>query len=323
MPHALHIRTLYIWGGSPGTGNSEAREECHIKLLQGCVNLTALGIYFNAAHSSRQCIKLQNMVLSLIIKGQLASLGLYTYNVYPNDYISHCEHNAHSILQAIAGSETARFGLKSLYLCVHSALPETQALIQTRFPNLQTLEFERSFERQIYRHEADKWKGLGSLTRLHFHDCSGITASDIPILVALFPVLKELLVTDLPYPKSEHFRERYPVGWHLVPNALCNLHQRLESIFIDNSDTEQIKFIGVIPTRMLTIKTRLLDSLLSALKEDVNLFPGIKLLLHRHQDTRDGTYDGHFLNKWCTIRNVEVVKWEPKQRNTLGHKYRV
>jgi hypothetical protein len=65
VPHAQHIRTLHIWGGSSDLQDSGAWEECYVNFLLECVNLTTLALYFQHSHLEREWFKLRDMVLTL------------------------------------------------------------------------------------------------------------------------------------------------------------------------------------------------------------------------------------------------------------------
>jgi hypothetical protein len=138
---------------------------------------------------------------------------------------------------------------------------------------------------------------------------SSIIAPDIPNLVALFPALRELLFSallneEVSGSNPDNFSGQYPVGWHLLPNALCNTHRPLEWIHIHHLYTHrQIEFIGVVPTKMLIVTEVEPEKLLDILKSDVHLFPGMKVLRRQKEPISPGVG----LKEWCTARNIEEV----------------
>jgi hypothetical protein len=189
---------------------------------------------------------------------------------------------------------------------------------------LGSLIIKKTFRERPDFDEVNGWRHLDSLTRLQINQCGGIHAVDIPRLVALFPALRELLVSNIPRWSPEGFDSRYPAGWHLLPNALCKTHRPLEWIHIDLPEySNTIMCIGVIPTRVLIVTDRNLQCLLAALKHDMYLFPEMQILRYRRkQSPLDWDWGLNFeedddpidvqvaLNEWCTTRNVELVKLE-------------
>jgi hypothetical protein len=323
VPYARHIRTLHMWGGS-SRSDSNAWEEISVSFLSQCVNLTTIALYFRFSHGERRWIKLRDVVLTLMTKGELKSLVFYNYEVYDGGLRRYCEYNVHPILQTVADSEIARNRLKSLHLALSSILPSTESLIRSSFPNLETLVIEKTFWGRPKFDRLNGWKRLDSLTRLQIRH-SSIIAPDIPDLVALFPALRELLFSALlssePLSSNpDNFSSRYPVGWHLLPKALCNTHRPLEWIHVHRLHIHhQIEFIGVVPTKMLIATGAEPEKLLSLLKIDTHLFPGMQVLRRQkgsmgsvvpdwevdNVDERISPEAG--LKEWCTARNIEEV----------------
>jgi hypothetical protein len=311
VPHVRHLQSLHMWGGSSSSKDSKAWEDYYEKFLQECANLKNLNLWFHTSHFERQWIKLRNALLFLMINGKLTSLGFYCYNVAFGSEGSYCEYNVHLILHAIAESETARSRLKTLDLALSGVSLETETLIRSKFPKLESLTIRRTFSARPARLQGNRWGRLEFLTRLQIHKCCGINASDIPDLVALFPALRELLVSYFQVYESVKFHERYPKNWHLLQNALCNSRRPLEWIHVDNLVSGEIKFIGLIPTKMLIITATNPRIILAELDECMYLFPGMKVL--RRQDTVTWKMYGSYgiandtvLNEWCATRNIEV-----------------
>jgi hypothetical protein len=296
-----------MWGGS-SRSDSNAWEECYINFLSKCTNLTTLALYFRSSHCERRWIKLRDAVLTLMTRGKLTSLVFYNHEIYDIDRRRYCEYNVHPILRAVADSEIARNRLKSLHLALYNILPPTEPLIRSSFPNLEILTVEKTFWGRPKFSQIDGWKRLDSLTRLQIHH-SSIIAPDIPNLVALFPALRELLFSallneEVSGSNPDNFSGQYPVGWHLLPNALCNTHRPLEWIHIHHLYTHrQIEFIGVVPTKMLIVTEVEPEKLLDILKSDVHLFPGMKVLRRQKEPISPGVG----LKEWCTARNIEEV----------------
>jgi hypothetical protein len=314
-----------MWGGS-WQSDPNAREDCYINFLSGCVNLNTLALYFQFSHSQSRWTKLRDTVLTLMTNGKLTSLVFYSYDLWHDSLFKTFYYNVHIVLQAVADSEIARNRLKSLHLALACISPETERLVLSSFPKLGSLIIKRTLRERPGFDEVNGWKRLDSLTRLQINQCSGINAVDIPRLVELFPTLRELLVSNLSPWIPEGFDSRYPAGWHLLPNALCNRHRPLEWIHIEIPEHSNIiRCIGEIPTRVLIVTDRNLQRLSAALKHDVYLFPGMQILRYRRNQFRsnwdwglkfeddDDPIDVQVaLNEWCTTRNVEMVKLEPK-----------
>jgi hypothetical protein len=313
-----------MWGGSSGPEDSEAWEDFYINFLRECVNLTTLALYFQSSHFEREWTKLRDAILTLMTKGKLTSLVFYNYRLYESDFffLRYCEHNVRPILQAIAHSDLARCRLKRLHLALSDGLIGTELLFQSMFPSLGSLVIGGSLWRRSDFGRADGSKHLHSLTSLQISKCSSIAAPDIPDIVRLFPALRELLVSKLSSRTSTDFSIQYPIGWHLLPKALCNTRQPLEWIHIEASNSSsQIQFLGVIPTKMLVITDIWLGRLFIALTEDVHLFPGMQVLRYQKisglskcnrdrktEDIEDPVSLQAALDEWCTTRNVEMIK---------------
>jgi hypothetical protein len=326
-----------MWGGSSGS-NSEALEGLCVNFLLECVNLATLGLCFQSLHLEGEWIKLQEAVVTLMTQGKLTSLVFCNYDVYRLGRRRNRESSVHPILQAVADSDIAQSRLKSLHLALSVTSPAIDALVRSNFPNLESLIIGKTSRERTRLREVDGWQRLDSLTRLELHRPSGIETEDVPKLVAFFPALRELLVSGLPYQSSEDFSSRYPEGWHLLPNALCNTHRPLEWIHVSNAyDTYPIQFIGVIPTKVLTItdaELGYLKYLLPVLEYNVHLFPGMQVLRYRersdvseYQWNIDDAYDPivleYALGEWCAARGVELVKLEPKLVDQYSRKYTV
>jgi hypothetical protein len=311
LPHAGQIEALYIWGGPSSAQDPGAWEDYLVNFLQECVNLTTLGIWFDTSYIDHWWVKLQDTVLSLVTEGKLTSLGLYSFDAFIGLDPFYNEYNARSLLGAIANSEIARARLKSLDLALSGSLPEAEMLLQSSFPNLESLTIQRTLRTWPLLPRLQLWKQSNSLTRLQIYGCGAIISSDIPRLVQLLSALQELLVSNLWGSEFESFHELYPVGWRDLPNALCNTHQPLERIYIEELNSQQIQFIGVVPTKVLNVTGILPRTLLSGLQADLALYPGMQVL--RREDTAlwgmwsDGIICEDALKKWCKPRNVEVV----------------
>jgi hypothetical protein len=322
-----------MWGGSSKSG-SEALEGLCVNFLLGCVNLTTLSLCFRSLHLVGKWIKLQEAVVTLMTQGKLTSLVFSNYDVFSLGRRRHRESSVHPILQAVADSDIARSRLKSLHLALSVTSTEIDALVRSSFPNLESLIMGKTSRERTRLGEVDGWQRLDSLTRLELHQSSGIETGDVPKLVALFPALRELLVSGLSSRRFGGYSSRYPEGWHHLPNALCNTHRPLEWIHIDKA--YPIELIGVIPTKVVIITNGDLDYLVPVLEYNVHLFPGMQVLRYRERsdsseyewdldidDANDPIALEYALNKWCAARNVELVKLETGRVERRSRKYTV
>jgi hypothetical protein len=332
VPYARHIRSLHIWGDKSRSNpqDFEAWEECLVKFLRECLHLTSLSLFFEYDFSlgtfdkGHRWFKLRDTVLFLINQGKLTSLVFYHCYLPIRWGGAFCEWNVDPILQAITESETARTRLKNLCLAVSGSSVETWRLMRSNLPNLESLVIMKTFggwwDHQ-WNPQIEQWSRCDSLTRLAIYGCRTITSSDIPRLVTLFPALRELQVSALRAFESKPFRQRYPVDWHLLPSALCNTHHPLESIHIDILKLESIKFVGVIPTKTLTVGDIPPKTFVTALQEDVHLFFGMEILRYKPSGAWEPLETA--LNEWCTARDVEVVKVGRNRRKQTSRKYKL
>ncbi|CAG8638503.1 7008_t:CDS:2, partial [Acaulospora colombiana] len=304
LPHAQYIQSLYIWGNHP-----DSLEECNVRILQECVNLTSLGLYFVRLSSmNEEWKRVQDAVVSLIEGGKLTHLGLYSHNIFQGGVGPFREYGANEMIKAIYTSETARFHLKGVDV-TFTWLDEAQQVL-SGFPNLESL----SIQQTLFIRRLRLWRPLALLTKLQIYNCSGILASDIPDLILSFPALRTLMVSKVSLVDPElPFHVGFPKGWHLFPNAICNTHQQLDLIHIDYLSRKQIEFIGLIPTRILVATSINPPELMLALTADLHYFPGLKILQRgvwaRYEGIDPDTASPEVsLNKWCAARNVEVVE---------------
>jgi hypothetical protein len=324
-----------MWGGSSKSG-SEALERVCVNFLLECVNLTTLALCFQSLHLEGEWTRLQDAVVTLMTQGKLTSLVFCNYEVYIPRFGQHQNHESrvHPILRTVANSNAAQSRLKSLHLALSMTSPETDALVRLSFPNLESLIIGKTSKERPRLGEVNGWQRLNSLTRLELHRSSGIETGDVPNLVALFPALRELVVSGLSSRRYDDFSSQYPEGWHLLPNALCNTHRPLEWIHIDNAyNTYPMEFIGVIPTNVLIITDAELDDLVRELEYNVHLFPGMQVLRYREKtysaeyhwdlDAEDPIVLEYALGEWCAARGVELVKLEPKLVDQYSRKYTV
>jgi hypothetical protein len=332
IPYARHIRSLHIWGDKSRSNpqDFEAWEECLVNFLRECIQLTTLSLYFEYDFSlstfdmERRWFKLRDTVLFLITQGKLTSLVFYRCYLPIRGGGGFYEWNVDPILQAITESETARTRLKNLGLALSGSSVETWRLMRSNFPNLESLVIMKTFGGwwdYQWNPQIDQWSRCDSLTSLVIYGCRTIASSDVPQIILLFPALRELQVSALRAFESKSFRQRYPVGWHLLPSALCNTHHPIESMHIDILKLESIQFVGVIPTKTLTVGDIPPKTFVTALHEDMHLFPGMNTL--RYKPSGAWKPVETVLNEWCTPRDVEVVKVGRDRHKQTSRKYKI
>lgn len=181
--------------------------------------------------------------------------------------------------------------------------------VLSQFPNLESL----SIQKTLRSCDMNPWGPLVFLMKLQIYKSEGILASDIPDLVSLFPSLRILMLSKITSIGPELFHVRHQEGWHLLPNALCNTHQQLDSIHVDHLSYQQIQFIGLVPTRTLITTSIDPPQLLLALTVDLHFFLGMKTLQRGnwvpYESKGPNSASRIFsLNEWCAARGVKVVE---------------
>ncbi|CAG8724024.1 11864_t:CDS:2, partial [Acaulospora colombiana] len=308
LPRVRYIQSLYLWGNTNGP---DVLEECNVKFLRECTSLVSLGLYRYPINSTYVSSELVETVLYLMNRGKLACLGFYSPEIVKGGNTFHNYWTVPHILVAISKSETASSRLKSLDFAVW-LMPNIRVdWIQSKFPKLESLAIRCSAPAT---RPMDQWKPSAVLTRLQLNNCNPITPLDIPDLILLFPALCELTVIDLcPSLDRQPFHERYPDGWHLLPNALCNTHQRLDWIYCDHLNANEIQFMGVIPTRILIIIATEVTEIARALEPDPHIFPGLEVLrwdmsIEYGTAIANDTLATDALERWCAARNIEAIE---------------
>ncbi|PVG03016.1 hypothetical protein CPB86DRAFT_490977 [Serendipita vermifera] len=310
LPCVRYIRSLYIWGPVKGR---DPLTDYNVKFLQECVGLTCLGLYFDGTGPEEAQAELQDTVISLMVRGKLTCLGFYSPDMVQGGIFHESHRVVSDLLEVIANSETARSRLKSLDLALWYKPSMTVDWILSKFPNLDSFTIRRFFRNF---NSIDRWKPLvAPLRRLQLYNCKGVPARSIPDLVALFPTLRELTVVYLQnrYREPQSAHKAHPTGWHLLPNALCNTHQRLDWIHIDRLHLDELQPLGVIPTSTLIVTDIYPKGFVGWLESNPHVFPGMEVLWRETSVEYVGaepavTRATDALDEWCASRNVEVIE---------------
>ncbi|PVF96120.1 hypothetical protein CPB86DRAFT_522760 [Serendipita vermifera] len=256
-------------------------------------------------------------MLPLMEQGDLSSLGFYCKTTLDKGFDSVLRVGVVDLIQNISNSDPARLRLKRLDLALCALPMVTHLEIRSKFPNLESLTVRKAFRAEFPSlrglHRSYQWDSLEKLTTLQFHTCEGIYAADVPNIVALFPALRELLITtsgSWDDPIIGYHQE----DWHLSPNTLCNNHQPLDWIHIEHMDGWELRALGIIPTKALIITCIQPQKLIDELKADQHLFPGMKVLRRNKTSASEGNQPNAStfsyvatLDQVCTARGVKVL----------------
>jgi hypothetical protein len=312
LPYIPYVHSVYM-NADHHTGPFSGRFQKSIaRFLKKCVNISSLGLYFHGF--STNLGQLQQVVLSMVEEGNLSALGFYFHNILTKRNIFRLGDAAWDLIDALVRSERAQGRVKRLDFALAAISSETRDLIRSSFPNLESLTMRRmvcaDLENFWDRDRLVWWGTMNSMTRLQFYDCPWLYASHITSLIALFPSLRELLVSACG-DCGDH--GALAKDWHLSPDALCNNHHPLDWLHIEHMKTREILLSGQVPTKTLIVTSTKLQFLLEAMKRDEHLFPGLKVLrlkaTHgRNGSTKQGDSTRAMLEEICARRGVEIFR---------------
>lgn len=260
---------------------SSEQEASIAGILTVCKNLTSLALYYY--NTDAEIVKIAAETLKLIEKHRLVQLGIYSLPVLwqPYEQGITVPRGVIGLLDSICSSELARSKLVVLDIVIESVPLSTWGDIRTYLTSLRSLTIRRALRQYLGRvwdpEERLKWAANPYLTKLQLINCQPAYAPHIPHVVRHFPALRELMIStcgddsDIPPPPL-------PSGWNTRSDALCKTRSPLDSFHIEHMEDWEIKALGVIPTRVLVVTTVKRYHLLSCLKEEPNLFPGITVL---------------------------------------------
>ncbi|PVF96139.1 hypothetical protein CPB86DRAFT_787283 [Serendipita vermifera] len=311
IPYAHHIHALHIFVDSANSQQNPDCEKYAAGIISACRQLASLALYYHNGH--RDWPLLSQEVLYSIERGHLAHLGIYSTDVFIDLLDDQEQPAVEALLKRLAGSSVARASLKTLDLSVESISMESYTVVRSKFPSLEHVTFRNALRATLGRPSAasqrQHWMHWKNLKRLQLRRCESGYSADIPFLVQNFPALRELLVSTCGVP-TDPVVVRNPAGWYLLPDALYKTHAPLDLFHIEHMDDWEMRAMGIIPTTTLMVTSIQSMHLLGILKEDKDLFPGLKIL-------RLGPYPGQrtdLLNnsKWrelvdiCSARNVGI-----------------
>ncbi|PVF96117.1 hypothetical protein CPB86DRAFT_787260 [Serendipita vermifera] len=313
LPYAHHIRSLYIYADPKFKALSGELEEYSIKVLRSCVKLTSLGLYFQVSDLREygEWAEFRQAVVTLVEEGELSSLGFYSQYVMTNNILLEYHLLLDGLINALSISDRARTRIKHLDFAVFLIPAEVHNKIRSNFPNLESLTMRMSFRGAPGGYGdpggRGRWFQLNSLTRLQFHSSEGAYAPHIPQIVALFPALRELLISRCTAPIGNP-TPSHAEGWHLQPDALYQTHKPLDWFHIELMANWQIRALGLIPTKTLILTCINPADFLNEVNKDRNLFPGMKIL--RLQKHFSGEIQGDMMafEEFAGTREVKIIR---------------
>jgi hypothetical protein len=270
-----------------------------------------LALYYHNGH--RHWPLLSQEVLHLAERGQLAHLGIYSRDIFIDQFDSQEQQAVEYLIKCLAESSFASTSLETLDLSVESISMESYNIIRTKFLSLKVATFRNSLRATLGRpwapNQTHSWVHWKNLKKLQLRKCEAAYSAHIPSLVQNLPALRELLVSTCGVP-TDPVITRLPIEWHLLPDALYKTHAPLDIFHIEHMDDWEMRAMGTIPTRTLMVTSIQSMHLLTILEEDKNLFPGLATL-------RLGPYPGQrtdLLNnsRWrqlvdiCDARDIEI-----------------
>ncbi|PVF96122.1 hypothetical protein CPB86DRAFT_787268 [Serendipita vermifera] len=311
LPQAQHIRTLYVRGNpaDPYGPNGTEEELCIYitELLKACFNLKSLGLYFSNSVGDGEWSGIREIVLDMVEHGALSYLGLYSMSVIEDHYDYASFSAVENMIRHLARSKQASSRLRGLDLAVSNLQSDSYDAIRSGFIGMESLVIRRAFgirNGRIWDYgQQIKWTPYLSLKSLRFYGCTAAYSAHIPKLVALFPALRELLVSacgDM----SDLVFDGHEEGWHLSPNALCNTHAPSDWIHIDHMDDWEIRGMVTIPTKTLIITGVKSYHLLNEMRRDKHIFPGMKTLRVKKP------HKGVLWDRPVTDRNAKMKEFE-------------
>ncbi|PVF96131.1 hypothetical protein CPB86DRAFT_787274 [Serendipita vermifera] len=320
IPHFRHIRSLALFVDSRFSHISEELEEYSAGIISTCREVTALKLYFH--DPDYEWKRVPQEVLSLVENGNLSSLGIYSQGTLNDMWESGSNSSPNKVLQSLAESEVAQTRMRCLEIAFSSITEDVFDLVRSRFPNLESMSFRKALRSSLGRiwdcDQRQKWTPYKHLRKLEFYLCENVYAVHVPEIVSIFPSLRELLISTCGDWSDIHggpLRD----DWHSQHNALCNRREPLESFHIEHMDDWEIRWLGLIPTKRLITTTLKPLHLLTELKNDFNLFPGMKTLYLPPIDENKPSNEGHRglahktadveqLEHLCEARGVTIVR---------------
>ncbi|PVF96118.1 hypothetical protein CPB86DRAFT_787262 [Serendipita vermifera] len=201
LPYAHHIRSLYMYADPKFSGISDELEEYSARVLNECIKLTSLGLYFQAAglRDTSDWARLRQVIVTLAEEGELSSIGFYSEHVLTGRFYISYHLFLDGLIDSLSQSERARSRIKHLDFAVFLIPGPVHNKIRASFPNLESLTMRLSFRGPPGgwgdRDAEGMWFQLKNLTRLQFYCCEGAYAPDVPEIVSFFPALRELLIS--------------------------------------------------------------------------------------------------------------------------------
>lgn len=248
--YAQHIRTLRLCVDpaiTTGYHNGLAGyQRLLANLLELCLNLASLGLYYRKAASSWGAVS--NAAIVLLERGKLRSLGIYSITVTTKrsgnwdwNYVD--PNAAAEFLASVALNSRSTASVQGLDIAMETMPMKLYNLLRSKFNHLRRLHIRRGLrlwafeDRELGRiwepTQVDKWYGYGNLTALSLVDCSSVYAPHIPELVSLFKSLKYLTISTCGAP-SDAFPSSRKEGWQAFPDALWKSRQPLERFHVEH-----------------------------------------------------------------------------------------
>ncbi|KIM30126.1 hypothetical protein M408DRAFT_101443 [Serendipita vermifera MAFF 305830] len=298
-PQGQHIRVIraYLDSGSPAISldniGGEPEPYRHLvqasllaEILAACPNVHSLGLYYH--HWDIDFTPVTEKILPLIENGTLTALGIYsvpimlsplTWSVF---YVNGGTSGPIQLLNEITASGISN--LKAFDFVAEWMPRETYAALQASptFAHLTSLSVRYAFRHVLLwvndtAKRLSAWAPRTRLTRLQLINCQTVYAPDIPVIVGIFDALEELIVSTCGH-GDDVIPSRRSTGWSTYPDALWKRKAALREFGIEHMSQWEILALGVIPALTVICANVRPDSMLRALEEDGELFPGMKVL---------------------------------------------
>ena len=297
-----------------------------VSILGQCRNITTLALYYRQATARMMDIK--DALLSLFKGGRLSALGIYSERLMRDseDRMSGEVRSLAGLIDALALDEHASRTLRVLDVLTEHLPATTYDLIRSKFTRLTSLTLRRALSSpwvtgRVWDFEQrSMWSPLPNLTRLQLGNFEPGHAAQIAPLVGHFTALEELVISACGNEAFETVLR--PAGWSKHPTSLCKTHKPLKSFWIEHMDDYEIYELGLIPTTTLIVTTVKKHHLLTNLRRDAEIFPGLKVLRlsppKATPDTQEGGANAETvakgkdasgeeeMNKICTARGIEM-----------------
>jgi hypothetical protein len=256
-----------------------------VYILERCKSITSLALYYR--HANVQMMRIRDVLFSLLRKGRLSALGLYSCRLLL-DEAGRDESTGEvtglvELLESVALFEPAQQSLRVLDVVADWVPTRIFDLIRSNFTGLVSLTLRRVvrepwFASRIWDvDQQPKWRLYQNLTRLELNDFEPGYPAHIPFLVQHFIKLKELKISACGKAFSGTTNWR-PSGWSQREDALCNTHRTLITLHIEHMEDWEIYELGVIPTATLIVTTVKWSRLLELFRRDDETFPGLQVL---------------------------------------------